>query len=116
MSKQIEQIAREQTKTPSMPPYLDKYYLENLPPKPLLSTPIGKYTAQKLTTNKLANTNHAGMEHILLLVITIGSQELAIGRVRLDYALIHSNKVNDSIDIWGHSDQEIPLRQYEEWY
>ena len=43
-------------------------------------------------TDKLVNTHHAEMEHILLLVITVGSKKLAIGREDLEYMLIQYNQ------------------------
>ena len=47
------------------------------------------------------------MEHVLLLVITIGSKELAISRVRLDDTLICTNQLIASIERRGHSDWDI---------
>ena len=54
-------------------------------------------------------TNFTGMEHILLLVITVGSKELAIGRARLDNILIHYNQSRASIDRRGNGDWYISL-------
>ena len=52
---------------------------------------FGKYTAQKSTTDQSENTNRAGLEHILLLVMTVGYKEIAIGRALWVHILIHSN-------------------------
>ena len=65
-------MVREET--PSELLYLNKFYLDNIPSTPPLSTTIGKYTDQKSTTEKLANTNHTGMEHFLLSAIAMGSE------------------------------------------
>ena len=96
--------------TPSKYLYLDKSYLNNLPSTPSMSTPLGKYIAQKSTTDKSANANHTRMEHILLSAITIVYEELAISIIRLEKTLIHTNQVRASIDRWGHVDQEFSFR------
>ena len=58
-------------------------------------------------TDQLANTNRAGMEHIELLVISVGSKELAIERARLGDTLIHINQTSAFIGIKGHGVREI---------
>ena len=78
--------------------YLNKYYLENIPSTSTLSTLLGKYTAHQSTAYKLANTNRAGTEHVSLLAINIGHENLAISRARLDDMLIHTNQARASID------------------
>ena len=47
------------------------------------------------------------MEHVSLLDITIGSEEIAVNRVRLDETLIHTNKASASIARRGHSDRDF---------
>ena len=64
MSKNIEQIASKQTKNTTNLTYLNKSYLNNLPPTPVPFTQFGNYTARQLTADQSANTNRAGMEHI----------------------------------------------------
>ena len=47
------------------------------------------------------------MEHVWLLAITKGAEDIAISRVRLQETLIHTNQVSASIDRRGHSDREF---------
>ena len=47
------------------------------------------------------------MEHIALLAITTGSEELALHRVRLGKNIIHTNQSCTSIDRQGHNDWYI---------
>ena len=49
------------------------------------------------------------MEHILFSLITVGSKELAIGRVCFDDTLINSIQLRTSIGIWIYGDREISL-------
>ena len=58
-------------------------------------------------TDQFVNTNLAGMEHVLLSAITIGSEEPTISRAHLYNTLIHTNQVSAYIDIQGHSDQDF---------
>ena len=99
----------KRTKTPSKLTYLDKSYLDNLPPTPLVSNPFGKYTAQQSTTDQMSNTNGSGMEHILLSVIYVESKYLAIVRACLGDTLIISNQESSSVDIQGHGYRDISL-------
>ena len=55
----------------------------------------------------MENTNRTRMEYISLLSITLGSKDFTISRARLEDALIHTNQVSSSIDIWGWGDQDI---------
>ena len=60
-------------------------------------------------TDQLANTTRAGMGHILLLVITVGSKGFVVGGALSDDTLIHSNQANDTIDRQLHNDWNISL-------
>ena len=105
LSKHIEQIASKQT--PSKSIYINKYYLNNIPTTPLLSTPFGKYTAQKSTTDQWSNTNHTTVKHVSLLTITMESKDIAKIRASSDNTLIHTNQASASIDRRGHGDRDI---------
>ena len=54
--------------------------------------------------NELADTNRAGMEHVSLLVITLGYKEFAEGEARSDNTIIDSNQERATIDRWGNGD------------
>ena len=77
---------------------LDKSYLNNLPSTPSLSTPIGGYNSKKLMTDKSANAKYNRVEHVSLLDITIGYEEISISRARLDETIIHTNPSSASVD------------------
>ena len=54
-----------------------------------------------------SHTNCAGMEHVVLLVITEESKEFAVGVTRLDKIIINYNQASATIDRRGHSKQNI---------
>ena len=58
-------------------------------------------------TVQFANTNRNGMEHIALLVLTVGSKYLTLGIARSYENLIHNNKLRTSIDMRLHGYQYI---------
>ena len=100
--------------------YFNKSYLENIL---LLSTPLGKYTYEKLVMYQSSQTNCDGVEKILLSIITEGYKEFAaVGGSKpfgssgayLDDTMTHSivicsNQASAIISIWVHVDQNISL-------
>ena len=58
-------------------------------------------------TVQFANTNRNGMEHIALLVLTVGSKYLTLGRARSYDNLIQNNQLRTSIDMRLHVYQDI---------
>ena len=66
--------------------------------------------------NQPENTNRTRMENVLLLAITIGSEDIYINRARLDKTLIHTNQASASIDIRGHSDQDFSFGERKSGY
>ena len=103
-NRELQEIQMIYLRLASMNLY--KTYIKNLPTISL-STNIGKYTAQQLIMDQLTNKNCTGIENIILSVITVRSKELAIGRSRLDYIIIHTNQASASIDIRVHSNWDI---------
>ena len=99
----------EQTELTENSPYLNKSYLNNLPPTPLLPTLLGKYTSNQLMTDKLDYNNRSGVEHVLFLVITEGSKELEVGGVHSENTIIQSNQASANIDRLVQGDYNISL-------
>ena len=80
-----------------------KDYAKNLP-TPSLSNPLGKYMAQHVTADQLANTNHTSMEHVSLSDIAIQSKYLTISIARSNYTLINYKEVSEfyiSVGSWN---------------
>ena len=77
---------------------LQKIYLDNITSTPLLSTELGGYPYKQFMIDPWSNTKHTRMEHVTLLVITIGSEELGKSRACLDETLICTNQASASID------------------
>ena len=71
---------------------LQKIYLDNITSTPLLSTELGGYPYKQFMIDPWSNTKHTRMEHVTLLVITIGSEELGKSRACLDETLICTNQ------------------------
>ena len=57
--------------------------------------------------DQLENTNRTGMEHALLLVITVGSKYIAIDRAHSGDMIINSNQASACIYRRGRSDRDI---------
>ena len=49
-------------------------------------------------TDKSANAKYNRVEHVSLLDITIGYEEISISRARLDETIIHTNPSSASVD------------------
>ena len=111
--KYIEQITSKITPSKSL--YLNKSYLENIPPTPLLSTPLGYYISDQLMTGQLDHINHAEMEHFSFSVITEGSKYFSIVGARLYDTLIQSNQTISTIDIQVNGDWNISLGSLKIW-
>ena len=110
---------KQKTETYAISYYLNKSYLENLP---LMSTLLRKYNPAQLVTEQSTDTNCAGLETILLSIITEGSKDFAVwgsqpfgnyGSCLDDTAsqptVIHSNQESVTISRWGHGDCKISL-------
>ena len=84
-----------------------KAYLNNIIISSL-TTPFGRNISKNISiseTDQLADTNRTNMEYLLLLMITIGSKELAIGSARLvDNIISEANQVRYYIGRWRKVD------------